>query len=721
MVQELKNMPKQKFLHRCWRIILKLIFIALILYAFKLIWLGFNTNHSQSNPSTASQGIFVLLLSLLLSPLIFKPKGNFAWSNKSFSTPSIVMRSFLLILLIIIGGIFIHNGKTIYQEVLMGKKQEAIPANVSANNPPTEAALPKATEKQYQISVESYLVSLSPPQEKEFVDANHLYSSSTDRVDSRDFVNVWQLRRELAEIEPLVISNNTDGCFTEGSSYSDNGSPPDAKELERRQQEDQVRHEKEQACVSDVESQYKKYITASAGFNQIWVPILMEAIHKGDTVAEVIMRQCQTTPILDRTQLESVCDASAERRSIADKRLLAIGFSPAFDWEGELREKSMFVNRQLGYGFKGRLDLQAVAIAGMRHGIYGLNSRELTPFSYINRTQDNDQLITYQNTVLIQLARKHVLRAFTLPGYPTLRLNRSPIINSEFTWGPVFLEQAKKGIASLDPVLYPFETSMSFTKEEQVGGIFPNLPKTGSHEGLDVNIYEKRLGEILSASEAAINFYLKQDPRWAVFLINRINHHEYLPVGTKISSNKLDLKLLGQWKLEKSYENWKLAPEKTEGILDIRADGEYIKATLNTEASLQPPLQDVRDCTLRYSGGTTYLWSHAGLKNVGFEDHPSYESSTPLGDLSGYYSLRAAVPWKNPEPIDMSVFALFDPNKKYEQILMQCTGGETLNSDRVRFLLLVDGVLIEIATETPNRRPVFVRQYERVTSVSRNK
>lgn len=653
------------------------------------------------------------------------PKGKLAWWNKSYSIPSVAMRSFLAILLIIIGGVFVHNGKTIYQEVLFGKMQESNKINVSANIPPPEAALPKAPEKQYQISVESYLVSLNHPQEKEFVDANQLYSSSAERVDSRGFVNVWQLRRELAGIEPLITSNDTDGCFSEGDYYSDEGSPPEAKELERRQQVDRKNRENEQACISDVESQYKKYIAASDAFNQIWVPILMESIHKGDSVAEVIMRQCQTTPILDRTKIESVCDVLPERRDFAVKRLLEIGFSPAYDWEGELREKSMFVSAQLGYGYKGRLDLQAVAIAGMRHGVYGLESRDLTPFSNYVAWNDNnyyDKFKNYQNTIFILLARKYVSRAFTLPGYPTLRLNRDPVIANALTWGPMFLDQAKESVSAISP-LYPFEPYMSNTKDEQVGGIFPNLPKLDAYFYLELNVdtYEKRLNEILEASEETINYYLKQDPRWAVFLINRVGHHEYQPVGKFSSTNKLDQKLLGRWKLVKSYENWKVSLGIPAVSLEIRADGENMKVTSNTEGSLVPPLQNVQDCTLRYSGGTTYLWSREGVINAGYEEHPSYQSSTPLGDLSGYYSLRATIPGQNQESVDMGVFAPFDPDKHYDQILMQCSGAEAIDTNRVRFLLLTEDALIEFATETPTRRTVFVRQYQRGASANKSK
>lgn len=709
-------MSKQDLLLACWRWVQILSFVVLILIALVLLWQGFAEHSQQSNESSISTAIVALLFAFLFSTLVFKPKGIFAWMNKSYSVfPR--LRLFLKPLLwLAIVVAFALYGKDSYLGIASNLGRLQVNLNSASNYISQFISSFDTGPTKYEAVVK--YISIQPYLNKtpEYIDANSLYSSSTVRTDSRGFINVWQLRRELAVVEALITVNNSDACIFERDGYSEEKAPPSAEELERVRQKVHKEQEASRSCIAKMEERSEEYMSAAASFNNAWLPLLIGATQKGDFVAEVIIRQCQTTPVLDRSQIESVCDENPERKSIATKRLREIGFSPAYDWESEFAEKAKPAPLGEEVGPKRILDLQAIAIAGLGQGVYGLDSNELMPFSKIARSQE--QLETFQNTILIRLARKFVQRAFTLPGYPKLGLNRRPLISSELTWGPMLLEKAKHLAHAGNS--YPFKTRISDEDEvetKKAVKIDPNQPKNDNLvAGLDASIFEKRLGEVLASTESTVNHYLKQDSRWAIFLINRIGHHEYVPVGINTETHHLDPKLAGQWLLEKTYEDWQVLPESPKGSLNIGVDSEYMRATTKNEGSLHPPLADVKNCTLRYSGGESYLWSREGVQgNSGGKTYTSYTSSTPFGNISGFHVLRAVyegMPHKL-AAVDMNVFVSLDTTKRYQQILMQCQGGEEPGTDRVRFIMLIDDDLIEVATETSSRQPVYIRHYHR--------
>lgn len=70
------------------------------------------------------------------------------------------------------------------------------------------------------------------------------------------------------------------------------------------------------------------------------------------------------------------------------------------------------------------------------------------------------------------------------------------------------------------------------------------------------------------------------------------------------------------------------------------------------------------------------------------------------------------------QPDNSLVFAPFDPKKRYKQVLVQCEAGESLENDRVRFLLLAGDTLVEVAAEQPYKASIFVRHYRRVPTGS---
>lgn len=124
-------------------------------------------------------------------------------------------------------------------------------------------------------------------------------------VDERGYVDVWQLRRDVARVEALEILDEQYAC------YPDMAAGPDSPT--REQLIDQ--------CAARTRARLRAYRAALASFNAAWLPTLREAISKGDPIAEVVMRQCSTTNVLDRSGFESSCDTDAKRRSVAAQRL----------------------------------------------------------------------------------------------------------------------------------------------------------------------------------------------------------------------------------------------------------------------------------------------------------------------------------------------------------------------------------------------------------------
>lgn len=411
------------------------------------------------------------------------------------------------------------------------------------------------------------------------------------KKDARGFIDVWQLRNDVAEVEALQASDNTDGCYQEGGPEE---KPLSAEEVKQRALA-------EETCVEKVRRAFDAYQRIFASFNQSWLPVMLEAMRKGDVVAEVIMRQCDTTSALDRGGLESTCDPDPERRSMAMNRLKEIGFAPAYT---DPRAEGKFVHGTRAFTFH-----------RTNHGVWKTDA------------------------------------------FAFLRLNRKPQTPGTLTW---------------ERFLY------SSSSNDLYDGL----------KNFDVNVNDA----IAEIEGVEIDRYLTQDPRWGVFLLHRVGHHEWVPEGMKSTTHILDPSWEGTWDLEKEAENWILPMKPASGRAIITRKGEFMQITIQAKQAREP-FKNVIDCTLRYSGGQTYLP----------ELTPSGQAATAT--ILGYFYGAAANRMGNsafPKPgtfykdgQNKEAVAPFDPEKRYEQILMQCPNAESDGTGRVRFLLLTNDVLVE--------------------------
>lgn len=297
-----------------------------------------------------------------------------------------------------------------------------------------------------------------------------------------------------------------------------------------------------------------------------------------------------------------------------------------------------------------------------------------------------DILEFYRRAFVIEAAIQEVERAFTFYGVSdngallelaALRLNRKPVTPGILTWGVGLNDGNRSGVRSwrlgAREIYFNSET-------ERVGGKYDLA-------------FMRQLREILVSAHNNINRHLKQDPRWGVFLLNRVGHHEWVPEGMASDTGNLRPEWLGQWELKKVFLDWiplRIQPEVTRA--SIYKNGKATRITFQTAKSPTAPLQDASACNLRYSGGLTF-W-------------PSENTNTATGwQLGGLVS--------EPIPTIDEVFKPLLRINRYKQVLVQCPEGEWFDNIRIRFLLLAGDSIIEVARESSG---MYVRHFRRVST-----
>lgn len=504
-------------------------------------------------------------------------------------------------------------------------------------------------------------------------------------VDAHGRIDVWALRRDVAEVETHVAGDDTDHCSPEG----DEGEEPSAAEAARAEAESR-------ACVAATEKAYADYRRYRDAFNAAWLAPLRKAMEHGDAVAEVILRQCETTPVLDRRGIESTCDDDESRQAIARTRLAKIGFVPAMDPQRDIVDWQ----RQPD-GKRALRENQLHVLEALRHGAMGFD------FMYIsaggNVAHDAGDVDAFRRWALVEAAMQDAPRAFTIlphtnsagwktAAFAALRLNRTPLTPGFLAWGPeLYYGGSPSPWSGIDYWRSGPKIVHSGNAQVAVGGP-------------DDAEFRRELADTLAAAEAGIDRYLRQDPRWAVFLLHRVGHHEWVPDGMRSDTGRLDASWDGDWELVREASNWLGPMREAHGHARIRRDaGGDARIDVRAGQAAEPVL-DVEDCGLRYSGGLTY-----------FPQMTPAGQSPQLTTLGYFYAGGGTKPGSFGDDGDnAAAVAPFDPRKRYRQVLMQCANAEAPDNDRVRFLLLAGDVLVEFAVgKSSTGTDLHVRHYER--------
>lgn len=415
------------------------------------------------------------------------------------------------------------------------------------------------------------------------------------KTDSRGFIDVWQLRRDVARAESYYYAPPEDRCEPGG---------PDDTEAQDRAYDRCMKRRDRWAAVRD---------KVDVAFNRAWLPAILHAKQLGDPIAEVILLSCDTTPVLDRRDIESTCANDTRKTDAAIARLRTIGFMPAIPHDRSL-------------------------LRGWMPGMGPVQQNESRAFT-IDLWYLNDDFDDVSETA---------------EAFLNLRLNRRPMTPGYLTFG-----------------------SASYYR----GG--PELWTPTQ----DVADLRSKYAATFKALDTAIDQWLKRDPRWAVFLLHRVGHYEWVPEGMATATGRLNPTWHGHWRLIAQTPDWNqpLQPAHGRAVIRYRHRGMVISTSAMAALAVLP---DVSNCSMRYSGGVTYTVD------------PNKRQYTALGAYTGKYATQA--------------LAELNPNKRYKQVLMQCEGAESDDSNRARFLLEARDYMIEIGALSTDPNHVAVRVYRRV-------
>lgn len=416
------------------------------------------------------------------------------------------------------------------------------------------------------------------------------------KTDARGFIDVWQLRRDVARAESHYYA------AISPCEYRFTGHADETKAEERAYERCRKHFDRLKAVSERVD----------AAFNRAWRPVILRSMQLGDPIAEVIMRNCDTTPVLDRHDIAATCDADSDKRNAAIARLRSIGFMPAVP----------------------------------------NHTRSLVPFFVPSKVLQNAPRAFTVDLRYLNNGFDNFSQVSEALG--KLRLNRQPLTPGYLTFG-----------------------SESYYR----GGSKLWYPAKGIAD------HRKEWASTFNALDTAMDEWLRRDPRWAVFLLHRIGHYEWVPEGMTTTTGRLNSVWLGRWKLIAQTPDWNqpLQPVKGRAVIRYRHGGVVINTVAATALMVFP---DVSNCTLRYSGGVTYV------------PDPGRTQYTALGGYTGKYADQ--------------VLAELDPSKRYKQVLMQCKGAESDDTDRARFLLHARNYMIEIGSLSGDPNHVAARVYRRV-------
>lgn len=99
------------------------------------------------------------------------------------------------------------------------------------------------------------------------------------KTDSRGYIDVWQLRHDVAMVEPLQADmQEADHCYQEGENEGDeeDKGPLSPEQKEARQAAAKAKREKDaeetRACVARVQDAVATYESAKKVLNEAWLP-----------------------------------------------------------------------------------------------------------------------------------------------------------------------------------------------------------------------------------------------------------------------------------------------------------------------------------------------------------------------------------------------------------------------------------------------------------------
>ena len=481
-------------------------------------------------------------------------------------------------------------------------------------------------------------------------------------------VDVWALRDAVSRVEALTPTVNPERCWSEGDQAAEPLRPAQKQAIERAGR----------ACEQEAARQQALFDAATKDFNAKWRPLLLNAIQRGDLVAEVIWRQCDITPVLDRRGLASTCEfMGTPQREAAARRLREIGFVPAFDWAVEALRS---------HGPKPALVLQQLT-ERMAGGDFSGDLYVGSGLGAVAQSDGDVEEIRWRRVLAAAMAEAR--QAFALRDQyagPPMRLNRHRENRlAELTRGP---EVRAIGGDYFERLRDMRRIGASVALQY----VSPDHPLANTWEtigGVGDPVFLRALRDVMGRADASVQSWLQQDARWSVFLLQRMAWHDWLPAQTPDERARLDPSWDGEWRLDAVFSDL-----HREAFLPARA-----RISRDTRGSwLQFEAEAGPSCRLRYSGGVL---------------GPPYDLLLSNGERQRLLRARTATPGDPPALSDPGVLAPLIGGKAYKQVLVQCPQGEWPDSTRVHYLFLADDVMVEMVRESDEVPPSRVRHWRR--------
>lgn len=341
-------------------------------------------------------------------------------------------------------------------------------------------------------------------------------AAPANMVDTRGFVDVWMLRKEM-----IALSNTPTGqneCSRgEGDDEDYLATLKTRKarlEYERKQRKENALARKAEArCESDNLRQRKQFEQLHTTFNARWLPVLKSATKLGDPVAEVVLRLCETTPLLDRGGIAADCSEKADDKTFARQRLEMIGFKPALHNYASTCGKNGSASIECNQ--RGNIAHYERILSVMRTGYLAV-AESWNTCQYGGETPELDKLAQECQRLmnLMMAVSAGTNRFYTVgpidrgvEGLHRLSLQR-PILRGE---------------AGIPSKAWPFDSRGIVTRVDWRPFSDPNFQQK----------FYSELDKTVQEIETSIADDLLKEPRWAVFLVERLAGKMYDAMDTQ--------------------------------------------------------------------------------------------------------------------------------------------------------------------------------------------
>lgn len=339
-------------------------------------------------------------------------------------------------------------------------------------------------------------------------------------VDARGFVNVWELRKDV-----IALSSMPSGQSECSQGEGDDEAAPKTKnarlayERKRRMEQAFVQWEV-QKCEQDNLQKMEAFEQQSVAFNKRWLPVLNSAMQLGDPVAEVVLRLCETTPLLDRKNIAADCSEAAADKDFARQRLERIGFLPALhnyistNHGNDSRQRHEDCSRgnsskSMECGIRADIARYRRILSVMLTG-YMAVAESWNTCQISGATPEQDKLVEEcQRLMKLMMAISAGTNRFYASG---------PIDGGVKGLAPLTLQRPiLKGESGVPTYGYQFDKRGFVTRNDWRPFSDPNFSA----------IFYAELDKTVQEIDINIANDLSKEPRWAVFLIERLTQKLY--------------------------------------------------------------------------------------------------------------------------------------------------------------------------------------------------